>query len=152
MTNTDFDFLAGRWHSIQRRRVKILEDCDEWYAFAATLDCQVLLDGNGVFDVLRAPERDLEGLTLRLYNPHEQTWRIWWAAKTSGGQLDQPVVGRFVGGVGRFECDDTYQGTAVRVRYTWNKVDPDRPTWEQAFSTDGGQSWETNWRAEFSRS
>ncbi|GAA1843005.1 hypothetical protein [Asanoa iriomotensis] len=151
MTNTDFEFLTGHWTSRQRRLTKVLAGQDEWYEFAATLDCQVLLDGTGVFDVLRAPERDLEGLALRLYDPAEQVWRIWWASKTSGGQLDNPVVGRFDGGVGRFECDDTWEGRPIRVRYEWNKTDPAHPTWQQSFSQDGGETWETNWTATFSR-
>jgi hypothetical protein len=151
MPNTDFDFLAGRWFSRQRRLVEVLAGRDEWYEFDATLDCQVLLDGNATFDVLRAPERDMEGVTLRLYSPDERVWRIWWAAKTSGGQLDAPVVGRFDDGVGTFECDDTWQGTPIRVRYRWSQIDTDNPRWDQAFSTDNGQTWEVNWVATFSR-
>lgn len=151
MPNSDFDFLAGSWTSTQRRLVNVLADCDEWYEFPATLDCQVFLDGTGIFDVLRAPERDIEGLTLRLYNPDEGTWRIWWASKASGGMLDVPVVGGFTGPIGVFECDDVYLGTAVRVRYTWDKTDPDHPRWQQGFSTDGGRTWEANWHATFTR-
>jgi hypothetical protein len=151
MTNTDFDFLTGHWESRQRRLVKVLAGSDEWYEFGATLDCQIHLDGAGVFDVLRSPERDLEGLTLRLYSPQEQVWRIWWAARSSGGQLDEPVVGRFDGPIGTFECDDTWEGTPIRVRYVWTKTDPARPRWEQSFSTDGGKTWEVNWMATFSR-
>jgi hypothetical protein len=151
MTNTDFAFLAGHWTSRQRRLVKVLADCDEWYEFDATLDCELYLDGNGAFDVLRAPERDIEGLTLRLYDPTDQVWRIWWAAKASGGQLDVPVVGRFEGNVGVFECDDIWDGTPIRVRYRWAETDTANPRWEQAFSTDGGQTWEVNWTASFAR-
>ncbi|GAA3730330.1 hypothetical protein GCM10022225_10110 [Plantactinospora mayteni] len=151
MRNTDFDFLAGHWTSRQRRLVKVLSGVDEWYEFDATLDCQVLLDGSGVFDVLRAPERDIEGITLRLFNPEERVWRIWWAAKTSGGQLDVPVVGRFTDGVGVFECDDTWEGRPIRVRYTWSGADTGQPRWEQAFSPDGGRTWEVNWVATFRR-
>ena len=69
--NTDFAFLAGHWTSRQRRLLEVLAGCDEWYEFDATLDCEVYLDGNGTFDVLRAPERDLEGITLRLFSPGE---------------------------------------------------------------------------------
>jgi hypothetical protein len=151
MTNTDFNFLAGHWDSRQRRLVKPLAGHDEWYEFDATLDCQVLLDGTGAFDVLRAPERDLEGVTLRLFSAQEQVWRIWWASKTSGGQLDVPVVGRFANGVGTFECDDTWEGTPIRVRYVWSQVDTVHPQWEQSFSSDGGSTWEVNWAATFSR-
>jgi hypothetical protein len=151
MTNTDFDFLAGHWTSHQRRLVKVLAGSDEWYEFDATLDTQVLLDGTATFDVLRAPERDLEGITVRLFSPQERVWRIWWASKASGGQLDVPVVGRFDNGVGTFECDDTWEGTPIRVRYVWSDVDTPHPRWEQAFSTDRGQTWEVNWVATFSR-
>jgi len=151
MTNSDFDFLAGHWESRQRRRAKVLAGNDEWYEFNATLDCQLLLDGNGTFDVVRAPERELEGITLRLYSPREQVWRIWWASNASGGLLDVPVIGRFDNGVGTFECDDTWQGTPVRVRYIWSQVNTTHPRWEQAFSTDGGQTWEVNWIMTFSR-
>jgi hypothetical protein len=151
MTNTDFDFLAGHWASRQRRLVKVLADCDEWYEFDATVDCQVLLDGTAVFDVLRAPERNLEGISLRLYSPQDDLWRIWWASKTSGGQLDVPVEGRFRDGVGVFECDDVWEGTPIRVRYQWSQTGSDHPRWEQAFSKDGGQTWEVNWVATFSR-
>lgn len=149
MTITDFDFLHGQWTSRQRRLVKILASTDEWYEFDATLDCQVLLDGTGVFDVLRAPERGMEGVTLRLYSPEERVWRIWWASKTSGGHLDEPVVGRFEGNVGTFECDDTWEGRPIRVRYRWSEVDTAHPRWEQAFSPDGGETWEVNWVANF---
>jgi hypothetical protein len=151
MTNTDFDFLAGSWDSRQRRLVKVLAGDDEWYEFDATLDCQVLLDGNGAIDVLRSPERDLEGITVRLYSPQEQVWRIWWASKASGGILDVPVVGRFDGGVGTFECDDSWEGIPIRVRYVWSHADTGNPRWEQAFTADGGQNWEVNWVATFSR-
>lgn len=151
MTNTDFNFLVGRWNSVQRRLVKVLEGCDEWYEFDATLDCDVYLGGEGLVDVLRAPERDIEGLTLRLYSPSEQVWRIWWASRISDGHLDNPVVGRFTGNVGTFECDDVWAGTPIRVRYTWSHVDSDHPQWSQAFSTDGGATWEVNWTAVFTR-
>jgi hypothetical protein len=95
MTNTDFAFLAGTWISRQRRRTKVLAGCDEWYEFDATLNAQILLDGNATFDVLKAPERNIEGLTLRLYDPDEKAWRIWWASEKSRGKLDEPVVTYF---------------------------------------------------------
>jgi hypothetical protein len=151
MTNTDFEFLAGEWDSTQRRLRRILDDCDEWYEFPATATCQLALDGNATLDVLRSDEQNLEGVTLRLYDTDEKVWRIWWASKATGGKLDVPVVGNFVDGVGTFECDDTYQGRPVRVRYRWTDTDTAHPSWEQSFSPDGGGTWEINWTATFSR-
>lgn len=81
----------------------------------------------------------------------ERVWRIWWASKNGDGLLDEPVVGRFDGGVGTFECDDVWEGTPIRVRYVWSEVDSPSPRWEQSFSTDGGRTWEVNWTASFSR-
>ncbi len=150
MTNHDFDFIAGQWTSTQRRRAHILAGSDDWYEFEATLDCAVVLNGNATFDVLRAPERGIEGITLRLFDPAQKVWRIWWATADSG-DLDVPVEGSFADGVGSFECDDTWQGRPVRVRYRWLDTGTPTPRWEQAFSADNGLTWEVNWTATFRR-
>ena len=151
MTNHDFDFIGGRWTSTQRRRTRILAGSDDWYEFTATLDCQVLLDGNATFDVMRAPERGIEGITLRLFDPAQKVWRIWWATAQTG-DLDVPVEGTFADGTGTFECDDTWEGRPVRVRYQWLDTASAQPRWEQSFSPDEGQTWEVNWSSVFRRS
>jgi len=37
----------------------------------------------------------------------------------------------------------------VAVRYIWSGVTTRTPRWEQAFSDDGGRTWETNWVMDF---
>jgi hypothetical protein len=44
----------------------------------------------------------------------------------------------------------SYQERPVRVRVTWSGTATPAPRWEQAFSPDGGGSWETNWVMDFS--
>jgi hypothetical protein len=61
------------------------------------------------------------------------------------------VVGSFSGGVGEFFGDDSEGGTPVRVRFVWSGITPTSARWEQAFSTDGGASWEINWIMEMTR-
>ena len=61
------------------------------------------------------------------------------------------MIGSFANGVGIFECDDTFEGRPIRVRYTWSRTHTPTPRWEQAFSDDGGDTWETNHVTDFSR-
>ena len=66
------------------------------------------------------------------------------------GQLDPPVVGRFVNDQGTFECDDVVGGHLVKVRFLW-RADVVVPAWRQFFSYDGGASWKLNWVMTLSR-
>ena len=59
-------------------------------------------------------------------------------------------VGRFENGVGKFYVEDNFKGKPIRVRYLWTKTSG-IPHWEQAFSIDGGATWETNWVMDFRR-
>jgi len=44
-----------------------------------------------------------------------------------------------------------FDARVIRVRFVWTHAGPDACQWEQAFSPDGGASWETNWRMTFTR-
>ena len=70
--------------------------------------------------------------------------------------MDKPVVGRFNGNfngsVGTFLAQDTLDGKPIEVRFIWKAHPDSNPTWEQAFSPDGGITWETNWTMVFERS
>jgi hypothetical protein len=53
--------------------------------------------------------------------------------------------------VGIFLADDTFEGRPIRVRSIWSDITPVAARWQQAFSQDGGASWETNWIMDFRR-
>jgi hypothetical protein len=61
------------------------------------------------------------------------------------------VIGSFENDVGIFQADDAWDGVPIVCRYTWSRVETPSPRWEQAFSTDGGETWETNWINDFTR-
>jgi hypothetical protein len=146
----DFDFLHGRWHTRQRKLRKWLAGCEEWDEFPADLHCQPVIGGLGNFDELASPAMRYTGLALRLYDDATQDWSIYWVV---GGvaELAPPVVGHFADGVGDFFGPDTHEGTPVLVRYRWSDITETTASWAQAFSTDDGATWETNWTAQFTR-
>lgn len=152
----DFDFIFGRWHVANRKRVDPLDDHDRsWVEFDAVVDARPVLAGLGNVDTFSAPafpgRPGFEGFTLRRFDPAGGLWRIWWSSTSGGGELDPPVVGRFADGCGRFEGYDVMQGRAVKVRFDWKAISATAARWEQAFSFDDGTSWMTNWTMQLTR-
>jgi hypothetical protein len=147
----DFDFFVGSWNGVQRRLRSILVGCDEWDEFSSTSRCWRLFGGAANVDEVRAPDRGFSGLSVRLLDPASGDWSIYWANSRDGVLRLPPVVGGFRDGVGRFYSDEHYEGKAIRVRYTWSEITPVSARWDQAFSADGGSTWESNWVADFTR-
>jgi hypothetical protein len=61
------------------------------------------------------------------------------------------MVGSFSGGRELFFGDDHLEGRPIRVRFIWSPMTASSCRWEQAFSQDGGKTWETNWTMGFAR-
>jgi hypothetical protein len=149
----DFDFYFGRWRVHNERLKERLAGSTDWQHFDAIQECRPILGGLGNLDEFVTDEFGpslFTGMTLRLYDRATRQWSIWWASNRKGG-LEPPVSGTFVDGVGRFEGDDTHDGIPVRVRFIWSDIETNSARWEQAFSADGGRTWETNWRMHMTR-
>jgi hypothetical protein len=154
MPITDFDFLPGHWRVANRRLVDTLDPgCTEWEEFDATSEARAILGGLGNLDHFRVVgEDDYEGFSLRLFDPENDIWRIWWSSTARPGRLDPPVEGRFSdSGRARFECEDVLDGVAIKMRFDWSEITDTSARWEQAFSFDGGGSWKPNWIMELTR-
>ena len=149
----DWGFIEGRWNVQHRRLVACLAGSDEWQEFEGTSELWPLMAGAANVDdnVVDLPGDPYRAASLRSFDPTTGTWSIWWLDGRNPGVLDVPVVGRFENGVGRFEADDIFEGRPIRVRFLWTRIDTESPRWEQAFSGDGGQTWETNWAMDFTR-
>jgi hypothetical protein len=146
-----FDFFFGLWQVHNRRLKQRLAGSSEWEEFEATSDCHPILGGVGNQDEFLSPYRPgFIGMSLRLYDPQTQKWSIYWLDNQSV-VLQPPVVGQFSGSVGVFEGPDEFNGKPIVVRYVWSRIDTSTPRWEQAFSTDHGKTWETNWIMDFHR-
>lgn len=148
----DFDFLIGSWQIHHRRLKERLVDCTQWELFEGSSKAQKMLGGRANVDdnLLHLPDGDYRALTLRTFDAASSQWSIWWLDGRHPGRLDVPMVGGFISGVGHFYADDTLNGQPIRVRFLWTQCSElGHPRWEQAFSVDGGTSWEVNWVMDF---
>lgn len=147
---TDFDFLVGSWNVTNRRLVKVLAGCAEWDEFPGFSRSWSALGGAANLDEIVFPTKGWAGLTTRLRDAETGRWSLYWASSRSG-RFDVPVVGEFVDGVGLFYADEEHEGRPIRSRFTWSDITSSSARWAQAFSPDGGQTWETNWIMDFIR-
>ena len=147
----DFDPMFGRWVVRHRRLRTRLVGADDWQAFDGTSETRPILGGYGNLEenVLRMPEGDVAAVALRSYDATSGLWAIWWLSATAPHQLDEPVKGRFDGPIGTFEAEDSFAGRPIRVRFIWDRTDPQALVWSQAFSADAGATWEVNWTMHF---
>ncbi|MFF0860136.1 hypothetical protein ACIBK9_35805 [Nonomuraea sp. NPDC050227] len=147
----DFDFLAGTWDVVNRRLLKPLAGSDEWDEFPGRSVATRHFDGAASFDEIAFPTKGRHGMTVRVRNPATRQWSIYWASSATGTLDTRPMVGAFTGNRGEFYGEETHEGRPVRCRFVWTVVDERRARWEQAFSADDGQTWETNWTMDFTR-
>jgi hypothetical protein len=146
----DFDFLYGKWKMPNHRLLKRLAGSHDWEDFMSYDECGPLPGGLGNQDFFKTDHwKDFLGMTTRTYDRKTGLWRLYWVDNYfSGGVIEAPVVGKFEGNVGVFEAPDTFDGKPIIVRFIWTvhpKGSPVAADWAQAFSTDGGKTWETNW-------
>ncbi len=149
----DFDFIIGTWQVSHRRLNARLQGCKDWTEFQGTSATRKILGGFGNVEdnVLQFPDGHVRAVAFRSYDPTTRSWAIWWLDGRAPHSLDPPVVGSFAGTVGTFLAKDVLDGRPIQVRFIWRTNPGSNPAWEQAFSADGGATWETNWTMEFQR-
>ncbi len=153
--HTGFDFLVGTWSTHYRILRHRLSHDDVWYDCYGHSVVRRFWGGSGNLEVgdLRCPppRGHIEGMTLRTYDAATRQWSLYWGTKKIGLAMP-PQVGHFdASGAGEFFAADKYEGKAVVVRYRWTLLTGDHPRFEQAFSADGGRTWETNWTTDYTR-
>jgi hypothetical protein len=147
----DFDFETGAWIT----KVRVLRNplsgaAPDWAEYQGTSVIRPLMDGraNLVELSVSGTRGKIEGVALRLYNPQARQWSLNYASMHDG-LLTAPVFGSFDDkGRGLFYGRDMFDGRAILVRFVITQVSATAAHFEQAYSADGGASWEVNWIAD----
>ena len=148
----DFEFEIGHWTTHVKRLQHPLTGSKTWLEYDGSTEVRSVLNGKGVLVELTmdGAAGHFEGLSLRLYNPESHQWSLNFANAASG-VLTTPTIGEFKDGRGEFYDQETLNGRAILVRFVISGISKDHIHFEQAFSDDGGKTWETNWIADDTR-
>src|SRR5882724_2518148 len=144
----DFDFEVGTWKTHLWRLQHPLSGSNTWVGYVGTRVVRKVWNGraNPLELQVDGPAGHIEALSLRLYNPQSHQWSLNFA-NGNGVTLGQPTIGEFKNGRGEFFDQETLNGRAILVRFVISDITPDSCRLEQAFSEDGGRTWEVNWIA-----
>jgi len=148
----DFDFEFGDWKCHLRRLLHPLTGSNEWVEYDGPSIVRQVWGGKANLGELEVdgPAGHIEGLSLRVYSPQTHQWTVTYA-NSAVGMGGPPLVGAFRNGRGEFYSADTLDGRAIFVRFIFSDISKTSFRLEQAFSDDGGKSWEANWIATFAR-
>lgn len=144
----DFDFEIGTWRTRLKRLQHPLSGSTDWVEYEGTTVVRKVWNGRANLVELEAsgPAGHFQALNLRLYNPESRQWSLNFAS-AGGGTLGVPTIGEFKNGRGEFYDQETFNGRAILVRFVISDITQDSCRFEQAFSDDGGKTWEVNWIA-----
>jgi len=148
----DFDFDLGLWKTETSRLMHPLHGTNDWIGMVGTTRVSKLWDGRANLAEFESdgPNGHLTLLALRLYKPEAHQWSINFATPNAG-TIGVPLVGEFKDGQGEFYDAEPYEGRQILVRFSFFSLTPDTARSEQAFSDDGGKTWETNWINRYTR-
>jgi len=148
----DFDFDFGTWKTHSSRLLHPLTGSKTWVDMDGITVVTKIWDGRAYLAEYNAdgPAGHIELLALRWYNPSARQWNLDFATPNVG-MLGVPGVGEFKNGRGDFYDQEPIGGRSVQVRFSIWGITADTAQSEQAFSDDGGKTWEVNWINRYTR-
>lgn len=149
---SDFNFDLGTWKVHSRRMLHPLTGSQDWVEMDGRTVVKKVWGGRANLAEYDATGTGghVELLSLRWFNPVAHEWNIDFATPQVG-TLGVPGVGRFKNGRVDFYDYEPIGGRMIEVRFSIWKITDDTMQTEQAFSNDGGKTWETNWVNKYQR-
>lgn len=148
----DFDFDIGTWRTRTSRLRNPLTGSSDWIEMEGRTVVGKVWGGRANLAEFESdgPDGRVTLLSLRLYNPEARQWSLNFSTPGAGA-MSVPMVGEFRDGRGEFYSQEPYRGRTILVRFRMWGIGADRAQSEQAFSADGGRTWETNWINRYTR-
>ena len=148
----DFDFDFGSWKTHSRRLMHPLAGANDWVEMQGSTVVSKVWGGRANLAEFKTDGSagHLELMALRLYDPVKHEWNINFATPNVG-TLGIPGVGKTRNGRIEFYDQEPINGKAVLVRFSIWGIDARTARSEQAFSADGGKTWEVNWINDYTR-
>ena len=148
----DFDFEIGTWKTHVSRLLHPLTGSNDWGQYDGTSVVRKVWNGRANLVELEAdgPAGHLELASFRLYNPESHQWSLN-VASSRGGSFGVATIGEFKNGRAEFYDQETFNDRAILVRFVISGITANSCHFEQAFSDDGGKTWEVNWIADDAR-
>jgi hypothetical protein len=148
----DFDFEFGAWKMHLRRRLRPLTGSTDWVEYAGVSVVRKVWNGAANLGEIEidGPAGHIEGLSLRVYDPQARQWSLNFANRAAG-TTGPPMIGGFKDGRGEFYDQEMLGDRPIFVRFIFSDIALNSFKIEQAFSGDGGKTWETNWISTFTR-
>ncbi|MEP6938344.1 MAG: hypothetical protein ABI846_01165 [Rudaea sp.] len=149
----EFDFDLGDWKTHSRRLMHPLSGANDWVELDGGTNVTPIWGGKANLAEFQAQGASgpLELLALRVYNPTTKQWSINFATPKAGALGDAPGIGEARDGRIDFYDQEPINGRATLVRFSIWGISADKAQSEQAFSADGGRTWETNWINQYTR-
>jgi len=149
----DFDFNLGVWKTHIVRQAHPLSNSNETIKIDGVVHVRPVWNGRAQVEEIEAdgPHGHWEGLTLFTYNPVAHQWVQTFLNSQSGRFGGDSLMGAFHDGRAELFATDTVDGRAVLVRGTWSGITPTAHRYEEAYSTDGGKTWEVEFTGDLTK-
>ena len=151
----EFDFWIGDWDVENHNRGA---GSGEWSrtgtaisrVYGVVRGCALVEHWRG--EALGSPPLSIEGFSVRAFDPERDAWDLVLLWPIRGPAPFGTPSGRFSDGRGDFMNRVVNgRGDTVRTRLSFSKIRTDGLQWNNAFSLDGGVTWDSTWIMQFRR-
>jgi len=142
-----FDFWLGRWDVNLRIKKE-----GKWppSSVRAVAEIYSILGGEAILELWDSAS--IKGFSVRTFDPARGEWLLWlnWPGTNRSGSSG--LSGSFHHGRGDFFSErPAADGGTLISHYSFNDITPNTLRWDDAYSSDGGETWRHQWRMEFTR-